>query len=133
MLGALHRTSSTELLAELRNLVSLPEPYIGFLAFDHQGRALGMIDARIRNYAEGAPELKAAYVEDLWVEPQARLSGVGRALLEAVEIWARSEGLGWLGSDTTLDNAQSRAWHAAVGFEEVEEIVVFGKSIPASA
>ena len=88
-----------------------------------------MIDARVRNYAEGAPNLRAAYVEDLWVEPGHRRAGVARALLAAVENWARSQQLDWLGSDTTPDNRLSRDWHRRMGFEEVEQLVVFGKSL----
>ncbi len=130
MLASLHGNSSpTELLRELHELVALGEPYVAFLAFDQKGRAVGVIDARVRNYAEGSPELRAAYVEDLWVEPDVRNKGVGRALLEEVEHWARAEGLHWLGSDTTPDNLWSLRWHAAVGFTEVERLVVFGKPL----
>jgi aminoglycoside 6'-N-acetyltransferase I len=128
MLASLHQQSSlTELLEELRGLVVLSEPYVGFLAFDSQDRAVGMVDARVRNYAEGSPELRGAYLEDLWVEPHARGHGVGRSLLAAVEQWARAEGLQWLGSDTAPDNTSGIAWHDAVGFVEIERLVVFGK------
>ena len=130
MLSALHPgVSADAFLTEIGMLVALPQPYIAFLAFDDRGDALGMIDARLRNYAEGAPQLHAAYVEDLWVAPAARGRGVARALLSAVEEWARAEGADWLGSDTTPDNRASRDWHAAAGFAEVEQLVVFGKPL----
>ena len=117
------------MLSELHEWVALDEPYVGFLAFDEKSRAVGMIDARVRNYAEGSPDLRAAYVEDLWVEPHVRRRGVALALLREVEHWARAEGLHWLGSDTTPDNLESASWHAAVGFTEVERLVVFGKPL----
>ena len=130
MLASLHPDLSfSELLKELHELVSLDEPYIAFLAFDQESRPVGVIDARMRNYAEGSPELRAAYVEDLWVEPHVRRQGVAAALLHEVEQWARQQGLQWLGSDTTLDNLDSASWHAAVGFTEVERLVVFGKPL----
>ena len=130
MLAALHPGQSARaFLTEIGDLVALPEPYVAFLAFDDAGHPIGMIDARLRNYAEGAPRLRAAYVEDLWVEPDARGCGVARALLVAVESWARAQGADWLGSDTTPDNHASRAWHRAAGFAEVEQLVVFGKPI----
>jgi aminoglycoside 6'-N-acetyltransferase I len=128
MLASLHGSPSTEFLDEVHQLAALEEPYVAFLAFA-QERAVGMIDARVRNYAEGSPELRAAYVEDLWVEPDERGKGIGRALLGKVEEWARTQGLQWLGSDTTPENSQSIAWHTAVGFKEVERLVVFGKPL----
>ncbi|QIK78530.1 GNAT family N-acetyltransferase [Sphingomonas piscis] len=130
LLAKLHPgQSAAEFEAELEQLTSLPEPYVGFLAFTDDGNAAGVIDARIRNYAEGSPDLKAAYVEDLWVEPEYRRSGVAAGLLSAVEGWAREQGMRWLGSDTEADRETSHAWHKAVGFEEVERLVVFGKAL----
>ena len=130
MLCRLHEElTADEFESELRRFTKLEQPYVGFLAFADEGEPIGMIDARLRNYAEGAPNLRAAYVEDIWVEPGHRRAGVARALLAAVEQWARSEGLDWLGSDTTPDNQLSRDWHRQLGFEEVEQLIVFGKSL----
>ena len=133
MLARLHDDLTTDQFEdELRRFTSLEQPYTGFLAFTDNGEAIGLIDARIRNYAEGAPSLRAAYVEDLWVEPEHRRTGVAGALLAAVEKWARSEGSDWLGSDTTPDNQLSREWHKRMEFEEVEQLVVFGKRLAKS-
>ena len=129
MLARLHGGSQAQFEAELAQLTALPEPYVCFLAFDDQGSPTGMIDARVRNYAEGAPNLRAAYVEDLWVEPDHRRMGVAKALLAAVEQWAVEQGSNWLGSDTELDNHLSQSWHSAAGFAEAERIVIFGKPL----
>ena len=127
MLAKLHGgQTAIEFEAELD---ALPESFVGFIAFTDEGDPIGMIDAMVRNYAEGAPDLRAGYVEDLWVEPQYRRGGVATALLSAVEQWAREEGLNWLGSDTHIGNRLSRDWHAATGFDEIDEIVVFGKPL----
>ena len=129
MLARLHPDqTAAEFEAELQTFTQLPEPYVGFLAFEGD-RPAGMIDGRVRNFAEGAPDLRAAYVEDLWVEPEYRRSGAARLLLEAVEAWAREAGLNWLGSDALPDNATSHTWHKAMGFDEVERLVVFGKPL----
>jgi len=130
MLARLHDDlSAAELEEELKLFIRLEQPYVGFIAFDDQNDPIGMIDARERNFAEGAPNLRAAYVEDLWVEHEHRRSGVAGMLLSAVEGWARSEGFDWLGSDTTPDNEPSRDWHKRMGFDEVERLVVFGKRL----
>jgi aminoglycoside 6'-N-acetyltransferase I len=130
MLARLHTDQGVEdFEREIAAFTKLPEPYVCFLAFSDDREPIGMIDARVRNYAEGAPNLRAAYVEDLWVDPEHRRAGVARALLGAVEGWARAEGVDWLGSDTTPDNQLSRDWHRKMGFDEVEQLVVFGKRL----
>jgi aminoglycoside 6'-N-acetyltransferase I len=130
MLAQLHpEQSAAEFEKELEAWTALPEPYIGFLAFTPMSQVIGMMDARIRNYAEGSPDLRAAYIEDVWIEPAYRGAGVAQRLLFSVESWARDQGLQWLGSDVGLDNIRSHQWHLASGFEEVERIVVFGKRL----
>jgi aminoglycoside 6'-N-acetyltransferase I len=130
MLARLHEDlSADEFEQELARFTALSEPYVGFLAFNDEGDPIGMIDARVRNYAEGAPDLSAPYVEDLWVDSDYRRQGVAARLLEAVEDWARSQGFAWLGSDARLDNEQSHDWHRASGFQETERLVVFGKPL----
>ncbi len=129
LLARLHPAqSAAEFARELDEYTALPEPYVGFLALD-EGRAVGMIDARVRNYAEGSPNLRAAYVEDLWVDPEWRRRGIARSLLDAVEAWARAEELDWIGSDIETGNVVSAAWHRAAGFDEVERLTVFGKPL----
>lgn len=130
LLSRLHPDQSpTEFEAELQRFTKLEQPYIAFLAESDDSEPIGMIDLRVRNYAEGAEPGPVAYVEDLWVEPVHRRAGVGRALLAAAEQWARDEGLGHLGSDALSDNEDSRAWHLANGFTEVERITVFAKRV----
>ena len=131
MLAKLHAPwgDETQFLAEIPSWLELAEPMTCFVAIAEDGTAIGMVDARVRNYAEGAPNLNAAYVEDLWVEPGHRRCGVGAALLDAVEDWARAQGLDWLGSDASPDNQVSREWHARRGFAEIEQVVVFGKPL----
>ena len=131
MLARHHEPSGgeAEFLAEIPTWLELPEPMLCWLAFSDDGEPIGMIDARIRNYAEGAPNHRAAYVEDLWVEEPHRRRGVATALLGAVESWARDQGLDWIGSDTGIGNDPSCQWHAAAGFEQIERLVVFGKPL----
>jgi GNAT superfamily N-acetyltransferase len=129
MLAKLHPDGSAEeFRREIEQWVRLPEPYVAFLA-EEGGASIGFVDARVRNYAEGAPNLRAAYVEDLWVAPERRGRGVAGQLLAAVEGWAREEGLDWLGSDTWPDNEASIRFHARHGFAEVERLIVFGKPL----
>jgi aminoglycoside 6'-N-acetyltransferase I len=49
--------------------------------------------------------------------------------MEAAEQWARGRGFTDLASDALLENGLSHAAHQALGFEVVERIVVFRKSL----
>lgn len=111
-----------------RELAALDPESLNLLA-EEDGRLIGFAEASVRNYAEGAPAGPAGYLEGIWVEPERRRRGVGRAMLAAVEGWARRQGLAWLGSDALLDNDLSHRWHRSVGLAEIERIVVFGKRL----
>jgi len=109
-------------------LASAAAPPVALIA-EEDGRPIGFAEASVRSVAEGAPAGPAAYLEGIWVEPEHRRRGVATALLAAVEQWGRTQGLGHLGSDALLDNEASHRWHAAMGFGEVERLVVFGKPL----
>ncbi len=93
------------------------------------GNAVGFVELRVRNYAEGSEEHAVPFMEGWYVEPEYRRQGVGRALIRAAEEWARARGFEELASNALLDNADSLAAHEAVGFEEVERTVNFLKEL----
>lgn len=105
------------------------EPLEVLLAFDEQGRAIGLIELSIRAYAEGCATDRVAFVEGWYVDPNARGKGVGAALINAAEAWARSQGCTELGSDTEVENVSSTAAHLAVGFIETGVVRCFKKSL----
>ena len=118
-----------ELARETRTMAELDPPCVAFVAEAGDGTLIGFIEVGLRSYAEGSPAAPAAYVEGIWVEPGRRRHGVARALLAAADQWGREQGATWLGSDALLDNAASHAWHRAVGFDEIERLVVFGRPL----
>jgi aminoglycoside 6'-N-acetyltransferase I len=93
------------------------------------GSACGFVEVGERSYAEGCESSPVAYVEAWYVDPDVRRHGVGRALLAAAEDWARSRGHVEIGSDALLDNVVSHRAHVGSGYEEVERIVVFRKTL----
>jgi aminoglycoside 6'-N-acetyltransferase I len=99
-----------------------------FVAERQDGRLAGFLELSVRNYAEGCSGC-TPYVEGWYVDEDARGTGVGRALMAASEGWARDRGYVELASDALLENRLSHAAHRALGFEEVERIVVFRKSL----
>jgi aminoglycoside 6'-N-acetyltransferase I len=105
------------------------DPTTVLMAFDDAGRAIGVVELSFRSYAEGCTSDRVAYVEGWFVEPATRRKGVGTALIQAAEDWARSEGCTELASDTEIENATSVAAHKSLGFEEVERIVCCRKAL----
>jgi aminoglycoside 6'-N-acetyltransferase I len=117
---------AAELLNEIEDMRTDPDQVI-FVAERADARLCGMVEARIRPYADPVDEQPCAFVEGWWVDADVRRTGVGGALIAAVENWARSRGFHELGSDALLDNQVSHAAHRALGFEERERIVTFRK------
>lgn len=91
---------------------------------------IGFAEAAIRrDYVNGCDTSPVAFVEGIYVVPGQRRRGVARAMIAAVEDWARQRGLSELASDALLDNAQSHAMHEALGFGETERVVYFRKTL----
>jgi methyltransferase (TIGR00027 family) len=99
------------------------------VAVDETTAIAGFAELSLRPYAEGCATTPVAFLEGWFVAPEMRGRGAGRALVRAAEAWARARGCREMASDTTLDNTSSAAAHAALGFEEVEQIRCFRKSL----
>ncbi len=93
------------------------------------GRLCGFAEASVRRYANGVDESPCAFLEGWWVDEDMRRAGVGRALVAAVEDWARASGFTELGSDALLDNQLSHQAHRALGFEERERVIYYRKRL----
>ena len=89
----------------------------------------GFVEGGWRGYAEGCESSPVPYVEAWYVEPDLRRASWGRALVAAVEDWARAHGAVELASDTWLENDGSLAAHEKLGFVEVERIACFRKPL----
>lgn len=91
--------------------------------------AVGFAEVSLRTHVDGCSTDRVAYLEGWYVEPAARRSGVGAALIRAAEAWARAVGCTEMGSDVELGNAASLAAHTHLGFEEVGRVVLLRKSL----
>ncbi|HEY3060765.1 MAG TPA: aminoglycoside 6'-N-acetyltransferase [Chloroflexota bacterium] len=115
-----------ELADDLQTLLEDPTQ-VAFVAERDDGRLCGFAEASVRKYANSNDESPCAFLEGWWVDADARRSGVGRALVAAIEEWARAQGFTELGSDALLDNTLGHQAHQALGFEERERVVYFRK------
>jgi aminoglycoside 6'-N-acetyltransferase I len=123
---------ATELDAEFDALLAGPDQVV-FVAERDVGGLCGMVEAGVRPFANGVDESPCAFVEGWWVDADVRGTGVGKALIGAVEEWARKRGFSELGSDVELSNLPSQAAHQALGFEERERVVYYRKILSRAA
>jgi len=89
----------------------------------------GFAELGTRPYADGCETSPVAYLEGWYVDPDARRTGVGAALVRAGEVWARQRGFRELASDALLDDTTSQRAHLALGFNEVERAVRYRKTL----
>jgi aminoglycoside 6'-N-acetyltransferase I len=107
---------------------NVPAISAAFIAED-ENVPLGFLELAIRPFSDGCDSMPVPHVEGWYVEGFARGRGVGRALMEAAENWARERGFVELASDTEIHNEPSLAAHARCGFHETERLVKFRKML----
>jgi aminoglycoside 6'-N-acetyltransferase I len=100
----------------------------GWLA-RRDGVVCGFAEVSLRPYANGCEDRPVVFLEAIWVAPEARRSGVGRALVDHLAGVARALGYGELGSDALIDNPISHAAHRAWGFVETQRVVHFRRAL----
>ena len=83
------------------------------------GRTVGFISGELR---EGSPTFLPktwASVDDVFVEPDHRNLGMGRALLSSVEAWAKERGASGVSLQVAAANARARKFYEELGFREI--------------
>ncbi len=122
---------AAELAREARDFSSgagVPTIDVVFIAAG-EDRQIGFLELSLREFSDGCDSMPVPYVEGWYVEPGARGTGVGRALMRAAEAWSREHGFTELASDTQLHNDGSLRAHEHCGFEEVERLVKLRKRL----
>lgn len=127
--GALFPNNPDELAEVDAYLSGAVAPAALLVAQRSDGGLAGFLEVGTRPYAEGCVTSPVAYIEAWYVDEDMRRRGVGRALFNAAELWARDQGLTEIASDALIDNAISIAAHKALGYQEVERIVCFRRSL----
>ena len=100
-----------------------------FVAERPGGGLCGFLEAALRSRADGCDSTPVGYIEGWYVDGDVRRRGVGGALMEAAESWARSRGCRQTASDAELWNEISHRAHAALGYEETARLVLFKKDL----
>lgn len=100
-----------------------------FFAARSDGGLSGFVETALRSRADGCETSPVGYVEGWYVDEDARRAGVGRALIDAAEAWARGQGCRQMASDAELWNEVSQRAHGALGYEVAARLVLFKKDL----
>lgn len=82
-------------------------------------RTVGFISGELR---QGSPTFLPktwASVDDVFVEPDHRNLGVGRALLQSVEAWAKERNADGISLQVAAANSRGRKFYEELGFREI--------------
>jgi len=102
---------------------------MGFL-FQESNQYVGMMHLSIRNdYVNGTDTSPVVYVEAIYVLPDYRKMGIGKAFIDYAEAFAKEKGIAQLASDCLIDNHSSEAFHKSCGFREEERVICFVKDV----
>ncbi|WP_244640259.1 aminoglycoside 6'-N-acetyltransferase [Devosia pacifica] len=95
-----------------------------------EGAHRGFAEVSLRHdYVNGCDTTPVAFLEGIYVAPEARGRGAARALVAAAEAWAGGRNCREFASDVSIENTASAAMHMALGFEETERVVFFVKKL----
>jgi GNAT superfamily N-acetyltransferase len=94
------------------------------LAARVEGRVVGVAVLAYRLSISAAGSF--ASIEDLYVRPEERRQGVGRALLEAVENRCTARGVSYV--EAQVEDEEAAAFYTALGYEVEPEVRVFSCS-----
>jgi aminoglycoside 6'-N-acetyltransferase I len=126
---ALWPGSLTDHDAETRKYFENPRKAPIILVAEAAGRLVGFLELDYRKYAPGCASSPVPFIEGWYVEPGLQRRGIGRALIEAAEAYARAAGHHEIASDAEIENADGIAAHVALGYEEIERVVCFRRSL----
>lgn len=102
------------------------------LVAELNGTLAGFLEARLRSHADGCETSPVGYLEGWFVAGDFRGRGIGRALFQRFEQWARELGCRELASDTWLHNEISQKVHERLGFVEVDRVITYRKALDAT-
>jgi aminoglycoside 6'-N-acetyltransferase I len=107
-------------------------PMAILVSLDEEGALTGFLEVGLRSHADGCdPARPVGFVEGWFVHEASRKQGIGRALMQSAEEWARKQGCLEMASDTWIDDERSLHSHQALGFEVVDRCVHFRKPLGA--
>jgi aminoglycoside 6'-N-acetyltransferase I len=99
------------------------------VALDDSQKMIGFIELNLRNNVPGSSQQTTPYIEAWSVSPDYQGQGIGKALIQAAEDWAKQQNFHELGSDAPTSNEKSVSLHKQLGFNEIERVVCLLKAL----
>ena len=111
-------------LADWQGDGDLEERWRGRLSIPGSHNVVAVLDGKAVGMASGVPTSQSGSVEliSMWVAPEARGRGVGDALMQEIERWARAEDARTLRLSVADDNAGATALYERHGFRRTGEM-----------
>lgn len=121
-----HAATDAAMIVQRLAAVGAADPGVSLVAEDAQGTVCGFARALPQHFIVDAPfvELAALVVDDA-----ARGSGVGKALLAAVEAWARRQGFPGLYVRSNVIRERAHRFYLREGYVERKRQAVFFKAL----
>jgi len=105
-------------------------PIAIFVSVNDEGTLTGFLQVGLRSHADGCdPAHPVGFIEGWFVQEDFRQRGIGAALMDASEDWARERGCREMASDAWITNELSQQAHQALGYEVVDRCVHFRKPL----
>jgi aminoglycoside 6'-N-acetyltransferase I len=114
---------------EMQEQLDEPTRYAVLVVERATGKLGGFLEASLRQYADGCRASPVGYIEGWYVDADLRQQGRGGGLVKAAEQWASAQGCTEMASDCELDNGVSFHAHLALGYEEVDRVIQFRKTL----
>lgn len=119
--------SSLDLYLQFSDMDS--DSSVMFVAEEHN-IYIGFASVGLRfEYIEGTKTLPVAYLEGIAVKEEYTSKGVGKALINMCEKWAKEHYCTEFASDCEVDNVAGEQFHKAMGFKEVSRNIHFVKPL----
>jgi aminoglycoside 6'-N-acetyltransferase I len=123
------RIEAREQLTHSRGFRRLPLAEVTYLAVSERHEPIGFIEVSLHSRADECTTSPVAYIEGWYVDREYRRQGVGAALMESAERWARRFGCREVASDALLENRVSERAHHALGFATTDRLIHFRKTL----
>lgn len=117
-LAAYHGDVATVTADQLSCYIEGADPWVRILLAEEHGRALGYV--ALTPWSQMQFGLRGMDMHHLFVEPEARNRGVGRALIAASERAARDAGCHYLSVGTHPENRLAQDIYRGMGFEQLD-------------
>ncbi|TNG03197.1 MAG: GNAT family N-acetyltransferase [Gammaproteobacteria bacterium] len=115
---------------EISVMLSNPERFVSFIAFDVSNKSIGFIEVSVHEVIdEGCVVKHIGYIEALYVEPKYQGKGFGSELIRLAEKWVSDQGLKEIAVDTNLDNIQGQNLYQVLGYKEQDRLVLYRKGL----